>query len=273
VFQPNVNIVIDVPKPTVKEKEDKQSDTDIEVVLAATKTDYKAKFIIIAAIVVLFVLLAAAAVKVIMGKAKLSLVGEAIKRHEAIKDIGHETPERQDLDHVLNRNASDLGLVSVVNTEDKLVQQFEEQYDPNQDFAIFATKDEKNGGFIGLREKQNLADASGTSEKSLESVTHNDKEAALKLKMSQQKLTGSSLEVPAGSSPGVGESSSPQDSLPPIAQRSRTKKSIKKTKSEATNMPSYKPQGTTEAIKLPNINVKKPKLQVDLPENQEIYEL
>lgn len=74
--------------------------------------------------------------------------------------------------------------------------QFEEQYDPNQEFAIFASKDKKTGGFIGLQEKQNLADVSKSSEKSMESVTLNDKQAARKFMVSQQKLEGSTLKVP-----------------------------------------------------------------------------
>lgn len=92
--------------------------------------------------------------------------------------------------------------------------QFEEQYDPNQDFAIFAAKGRKTGGFIGLREKQNLADASGTSEKSMESVTLKDEETRSKFELSQKKLIGmigSGLEVPSGSSPAAGESTSPQE--------------------------------------------------------------
>lgn len=35
-------------------------------------------------------------------------------------------------------------------------QEYESQYDANHDFAIFATKDQALGGFLGLKEKQNI---------------------------------------------------------------------------------------------------------------------
>lgn len=90
VFQPKVKVVMDVPKPTVKDEESTTDNGPAVAAFAAAKTD-KAKFIIIAAIVVFFVLLAIAALRVAIGKAKMSLVGEALKRHEAIKNIGTET--------------------------------------------------------------------------------------------------------------------------------------------------------------------------------------
>ena len=37
-------------------------------------------------------------------------------------------------------------------------QAYEEQYDANHDFAIFANKDKAVGGFLDLKEKQNIID-------------------------------------------------------------------------------------------------------------------
>lgn len=37
-------------------------------------------------------------------------------------------------------------------------QEYESQYDANHDFAIFATKDQALGGFLGLKEKQNIVE-------------------------------------------------------------------------------------------------------------------
>jgi len=37
-------------------------------------------------------------------------------------------------------------------------EEYESQYDANHDFAIFATKDQALGGFLGLREKQNIVE-------------------------------------------------------------------------------------------------------------------
>lgn len=56
---------------------------------------------------------------------------------------------------------------TAVKTEASDMKHYQEQYDPNQDFAIFAAKDKKTGGFIGLKEKMNLADQQ--SEKSMDS--------------------------------------------------------------------------------------------------------
>lgn len=38
------------------------------------------------------------------------------------------------------------------------IQEYESQYDANHDFAIFATKDQALGGFLGLKEKQNIVE-------------------------------------------------------------------------------------------------------------------
>ena len=97
--------------------------------------------------------------------------------------------------------------------------QFGEQYDPNQDFAIFASKNKEVGGHINLREKMNLADnKSEQSEQS--SIDIEERERALKFNMQQRKIQRSK-EVKTsdhGSSSPDGNSNSPLASQTQLAE-------------------------------------------------------
>lgn len=44
------------------------------------------------------------------------------------------------------------------NTTHKIVDEFEQQYDPNNDFAIFGVGNPKQGGIQDMQEKMNMAD-------------------------------------------------------------------------------------------------------------------
>jgi hypothetical protein len=44
------------------------------------------------------------------------------------------------------------------NTNSKIINEFEQQYDPNNDFAIFGVGDPTQGGLQDMKEKMNMAD-------------------------------------------------------------------------------------------------------------------
>ena len=58
----------------------------------------------------------------------------------------------------------------VVGRTDQVLEVYEEQYDPNQEFRIFGIGDKTKGGVQSLQEKMNLADDadSGSSEEEQE---------------------------------------------------------------------------------------------------------
>lgn len=85
---------------------------------------------------------------------------------------------------------------------------YDEQYDANHDFAIFANKDKSQGGFINLREKQNREDEL-KSNSSMESGTSDDKVKALHFANSQKKLAAQKLDLPEQISPNTNQNTSP----------------------------------------------------------------
>jgi hypothetical protein len=51
-------------------------------------------------------------------------------------------------------------------------QEYESQYDANHDFAIFANNDQALGGFLGLKEKQNIVEKDEVASSVNQSRTH-----------------------------------------------------------------------------------------------------
>lgn len=54
--------------------------------------------------------------------------------------------------------AQELSNVKDFNTESKINQEYEQQYDPNNDFAIFGIGNTAMGGIQDMKEKMNMAD-------------------------------------------------------------------------------------------------------------------
>lgn len=160
------------------------------------------KIIIIVAVVVFLIVLACVGLRMMMNKSKMDMINEAMQRHD---DIKNAESELSDVDTKKKKNLDDKQSYAEVNRESTVnmttqnasgakLNQYGEQYDPNQDFAIFATKNQAVGGHIGLKEKMNLAD--NKSERSDQSsIDIEEREKALKFKMSQRKVQRQAKEV------------------------------------------------------------------------------
>lgn len=140
------------------------------------RDDSSGKFIMISALVILFVLLAVFFLRHIINKSHMNIVNQAVKRNEAINDIKLKT-EMKDLSPPENQRNSELSAVQTTNAKMNPAD-YDEQYDANHDFAIFANKDKSQGGFLDLREKQNREDLKSQNS-SMESGTSDDKAKAL----------------------------------------------------------------------------------------------
>lgn len=156
IFQPDVKIIMD--------HNNKQSNTQNNV-YQTLKADEYSKVIVVTAIVTFIVVMACFGLRMLFNKTKLKLVEEALERHQQIKNVGNENDlkkeegNRMDSAAAMQTNQSNIQLVGTATKNDgSNAKLYQEQYDPNQDFAIFAAKDQKTGGFIGLKEKMNLAD-------------------------------------------------------------------------------------------------------------------
>lgn len=152
------------------------------------------KIIIIVAVVIFLVLLALVGLRMMVNKSKMVLINEAMQRNEAIKNVDN-TESDNDKKDVQMKNFADKQNYAEVNRESVVTEQqsaakmsqFGEQYDPNQDFAIFASKNQEVGGHINLREKMNMAEAK-SEQSDQSSIDIEERERALKFKMQQRKI-------------------------------------------------------------------------------------
>jgi len=78
----------------------------------------------------------------------MNIVNEAVKRNEAINEIKMKT-EMKDLSPPEEQRSSDVS--GAIQTTHAKLADYEDQYDANHDFAIFAAKDKSQGGFLDLR--------------------------------------------------------------------------------------------------------------------------
>jgi len=174
-----------------------------EGALALVTENKTSKIIIVVAVVIFFILAALIGLRMMVNKSKMALINEAMARNDAIKNADNELSDT-DKKAVQMKNLGDKVNYAEVNRDSSVsmtnatlvtqqaasgakLQQYGDQYDPNQDFAIFAAKDKAVGGHINLREKMNLADnKSERSEQS--SIDIEERGRALKFKMSQRKV-------------------------------------------------------------------------------------
>jgi len=144
--------------------------------LALVTENNTSKIIIIVAVVIFFIIIALVGLRMMVNKSKMVLINEAMARNDAIKNAENEVSDSdkkavqmKNLDkanyaEVNRESTASVTNVTQGNVSGAKLQQYGDQYDPNQDFAIFATKNKEVGGHINLREKMNLAD--NKSEKS-----------------------------------------------------------------------------------------------------------
>jgi len=66
--------------------------------------------------------------------------------------------QKVNLDNIDSHEQELRGPDGIVNPSPGQPDQYEEQYNANQDFAIFQHKDQAVGGIMSLQEKQNLAE-------------------------------------------------------------------------------------------------------------------
>lgn len=84
--------------------------------------------------------------------------------------------------------AQELSNVKDFNTESKINQEYEQQYDPNNDFAIFGIGNTAMGGIQDMKEKMNMADA-----KDQESSDESEIDTARQNQMAQASATKAQL--------------------------------------------------------------------------------
>jgi type II secretory pathway pseudopilin PulG len=197
VFQPNVKIIVDKNgRPTKESSTGAVATTSTDGsqgTLALVVENNSSKVIVIVAVVIFFVIAALAGLRMMINKSKMALIQEAMARNDAIKNAENEISDSdkkavqmKDMNYAEVNRESTTNMTQG-NASGAKLQQYGDQYDPNQDFAIFASKNKEVGGHINLKEKMNLADnQSNGSEQS--SIDIEQREKALKLKMSQRKV-------------------------------------------------------------------------------------
>ena len=90
-------------------------------------------------------------------------------------DLRENKPKSKPYDRLANDSI-------LVQPVDQTVVQYEPQYDPNNDFAIFGTGDHTTGGIQDMKEKMNIADQNNqgsSSESDDESPLHRHSKSKL----------------------------------------------------------------------------------------------
>jgi hypothetical protein len=167
--------------PTSAEKEKlkimQQADAELDAVEeqyeAMTAVDEGASsgaFIVIAAVVVVGLIAAMLFTRFMLNQTRARMMEEATTRHAKIAELADGKQVETEAELVKKTKSQDDVLASrASNADDKPLatkagssielEQYQEQYNANADFAIFHVGDKAVGGLMGLAEKMNMADS------------------------------------------------------------------------------------------------------------------
>jgi len=127
-------------------------------------------FVVIAAVVVVGLIAAMVFTRFMLNQTRARMMEEATTRHAKIAELaegkheeteGESTKKTKSQDDVLGSrasNAADQPLATKAGSGIEL-EEYQEQYNANADFAIFQVGDKAVGGHMGLAEKLNMADS------------------------------------------------------------------------------------------------------------------
>jgi len=160
-------------KNVIKRKEGQQKEQQAitqRIENALEGKDSSAAVIIIMTLAALFLVCIVVAIRYAINQSKKDLLdvqNVATRRAEDLKakqELDAVQITEQGLmatasgDKMLEQRDSHLSLKVVAKTAQPAAENYEEQYDPNQDFAVFGMGDKTQGGLQSLAEKMNLAD-------------------------------------------------------------------------------------------------------------------
>jgi len=141
-----------------------------EAMTAVDEGTSSGAFIVIAAVVVVGLIAAMLFTRFMLNQTRARMMEEATTRHAKIAEIaegkqieteGELVKKTKKQDDVLGSrasNADDKPLATKAGSGIEL-EEYEEQYNANADFAIFQVGDKAVGGHMGLAEKLNMADS------------------------------------------------------------------------------------------------------------------
>jgi len=125
-------------------------------------------FIVIAAVVVVGLIAAMLFTRFMLNQTRARMMEEATTRHAKIAEIAEgkqiegvlakKTKSQDDVLGSRASNADDKPLATKAGSGIEL-EEYQEQYNANVDFAIFQVGDKAVGGHMGLAEKLNMADS------------------------------------------------------------------------------------------------------------------
>jgi hypothetical protein len=128
--------------------------------MAIIEENSSGAFIIITAVVVVGLIAALVFTKFMLNQTRARMLAEATVRHEKIAEIN---------DRIENENVKAKGKYDDPLAEKNVMttsggsgielEEYKQQYNANEDFAIFQTKNDAVGGVMGLQQKLNLADS------------------------------------------------------------------------------------------------------------------
>ena len=116
-------------------------------------------FVIIAAVVVFGMIAAFLFMRYMLNQSKIKMIEQANERHQKIKNLNNDGSElthvkmKKGMDNVHGDSDSN-GKVMNLQSGDNL-DEYEEQYNANHDFAIFQVGNNAVGGLMNLQQKQN----------------------------------------------------------------------------------------------------------------------
>jgi len=160
-------------KLKIMQKADEELDAVEEQYEAMTAVDEgtsSGAFIVIAAVVVVGLIAAMVFTRFMLNQTRARMMEEATTRHAKIAELAegkHEETEGESAKKTKSQddalgsrasNAADEPLATKAGSGIEL-EEYQEQYNANADFAIFQVGDKAVGGHMGLAEKLNMADS------------------------------------------------------------------------------------------------------------------
>jgi len=252
VFQPNVSVVVKDPNGSTQNKASGVSDSTATAAdkekeklkimqkaddeLDAVEDQYEAMtavdegassgaFIVIASVVVVGLIAAMLFTRFMLNQTRARMMEEATTRHAKIAEIaegqqgepaGELAKKIKKQDDVLGSrasNADDKPLATKAGSGIEL-EEYQEQYNANADFAIFQVGDKAVGGHMGLAEKLNMADSIADKSLDTQSVQTQKSSASdlpeqLAESRKQREAAADATQAASGANP----------SLPPLEPR------------------------------------------------------
>ena len=163
-FNPNVRIVVNKnnqkpisPKAVQKQAEESNDEDQPELISEIKEGEnISGSFVIVAAVVLIFVIVSLVVAKKMLNKSVMT--AKMIQERELAAQADRERGEFQKVEMV-NVDSHEHSLRGPEGVEvGPEANQYEEQYNAKQDFAIFQPKDQTVGGIMSLQEKQNIAE-------------------------------------------------------------------------------------------------------------------